>query len=455
MNRKNEGGTEMFTKVLIANRGEIARRIIRTLDRLGIDSVVVHSEADAQLPFVREAGEAILIPGSPSGCYRDLEAILAVARETGAQAVHPGYGFLSEDSKAASAIEDAGLAWVGPSARTIESMGDKIRARVIAEQSGVPIVPGTREPVLDQDEAVTVAEQIGLPVMVKASAGGGGMGMQVASTIAEVASAYTAVQGFAQRSFSSPDILIERYFPRVRHVEVQVLGLADGSVVAVGERDCSVQRRNQKLAEESPPPGLPADLLASMRTAAVALAESIEYRSAGTVECLLDVDTQSFYFLEMNTRLQVEHPVTEMRYGLDLVEEQLRIAAGLAPAFKKLTPDGHSIEFRINAEEPPHFIPRPGVITHWNEPSGPGVRVDSGYEQSSEVTAFYDSLMSKLVVHGCDRTQAITRMRAALGDFAVEGPASNIAFFEALLKDSGYCSGDYDTTIVGRMVSHA
>ena len=445
----------MFKKVIVANRGEIARRILRTLRRLDIASVVVHSEADAGLPFVREADEAICIPGRPDAAYRDVAGIVKAARQRGATAVHPGYGFLSENAKAAAEIVQAGLVWIGPSPEVIEEMGDKIRARNIAVGVGVPVAPGSADPVVDVADAEKLAAEIGYPIMVKAAAGGGGMGMQVAEDLESLRRAFVAVRGFAERAFGSADVLLERYYRRVRHVEVQVLGLADGRVFAIGERDCSVQRRNQKLAEESPAPGLSSSLRTRMHKAAVDLASAIGYVSAGTVECLVDPETETFFFLEMNTRLQVAHPVTEAVYGIDLVEEQLRIASGLAPTFDKLVARGHAIEFRINAEEPPNFIPKPGVITQWTEPEGTGVRVDAGYAQGCTVSPYYDSLLGKLIVHGDDRTQALVRMRRALAHFGVAGPGHNLPFFEALLRDPGYCSGDYDTSIVKSLVGKA
>ncbi|EWT05322.1 biotin carboxylase [Intrasporangium chromatireducens Q5-1] len=445
----------MFDKVLVVNRGEIARRILRTLRRLEIPSLVVHSEADRDMPFVAEADEAALIDGRPDAAYRDVGMILEVARGRGADAVHPGYGFLSENAAAATALTAAGLTWIGPPSNVIEVMGDKIRARNLAVQAGVPVASGSADPVADEETALRLAKEIGYPIMVKAAAGGGGMGMQVATDEATLKRAFLSVRGMAERSFGSPDVLLERYFPRVRHVEVQVLGLANGTVVELGERDCSVQRRNQKLAEETPAPGLSPRTRECMRAAAVDLAKAIGYRSAGTMEFLVDPSTQEFFFLEMNTRLQVEHPVTETVYGVDLVEEMLRIAAGLDPTFAHLSPAGHAIEFRINAEEPPLFIPRPGKITRWDEPRGEGVRVDSGYAVGCEVPPFYDSLMGKLIVHGADRTQALVRMRQALRGFAIEGPGQNLSFFEQLLRDPDYCLGDYDTSLVTRMQNNA
>jgi len=444
----------MIDSLLIANRGEIARRIIRTAKRLGIRSIAVYSEADAGMPFVTEADEAICVgPANPAQSYRNTEAILAAAKSTGAQAVHPGYGFLSENADFARAVEANGLIWVGPGAEAITAMGDKINARNLMAEAGVPVAPGTRDPAATADAALDAAATIGYPVMVKAAAGGGGMGMAVAADEAGLRTEYEKVRGFAERMFGDGSVLIERYFPRVRHVEVQILGLADGRVVALSERECSVQRRNQKLVEEAPSPAVSPELRAKFLAAAAKAGEAVGYRNAGTVECLLDPATGEFFFLEMNTRLQVEHPITELIHGLDLVEEQLRIAAGEAPTFDPaaLTTTGHAIELRVNAEDPKRFLPGPGKVTAWTEPSGDGVRVDSGYAADTTVTPFYDSLMAKLIVHGTDRADAIAKARAAVAGFQIAGPKNNLPFFAELLENAEFVSGDYDTGIVSRM----
>ncbi|MFG2079770.1 acetyl/propionyl/methylcrotonyl-CoA carboxylase subunit alpha [Micromonospora tulbaghiae] len=444
----------MIESLLVANRGEIARRIIRTGKRLGIRTIAVHSEADGALPFVTEADEAVCVgPANPAQSYRNVEAILDAARSTGAEAIHPGYGFLSENADFARTVEGAGLIWVGPGADAITAMGDKINARNLMAAAGVPVAPGTTEPATDLDAAVAAAAEIGYPVMVKAAAGGGGMGMGVAADEAALRTEYDKVRAFAERMFGDGSVLIERYFPRVRHVEVQILGLADGRVVALGERECSVQRRNQKLVEESPSPAVSPELRERFLAAAVRAGEAVGYRNAGTVECLLDPSTQEFFFLEMNTRLQVEHPVTEYVYGVDLVEEQLRVAAGLAPTFDPdaLTPHGHAIELRINAEDPKRFLPGPGAISTWNEPSGTGVRVDSGYVAGNTVTPFYDSLMAKLILTGDTREETVQRARAAVAQFEIVGPKCNLPFFAELLENEEFLSGDYDTGIVSRM----
>ncbi len=442
----------MIESVLVANRGEIARRIIRTAKRLGIRAIAVYSEADAELPFVLEADEAVLIgPANPAESYRNSRAILDAATKTGAKAIHPGYGFLSENAGFARAVTEAGLVWVGPSAEAITAMGDKINARNLMQAAGVPVAPGTTDPAHSIESALEAVAEIGYPVMVKAAAGGGGMGMAVAADEAALREQHERVRVFAERMFGDGSVLIERYFPRVRHIEVQILGLADGRVVALGERECSVQRRNQKLVEESPSPALTPAQRSALLQAAVRAGEAVGYRNAGTVECLFDPATGEFFFLEMNTRLQVEHPVTEAVFGIDLVEAQFRVASGLevqVPTESK----GHAIEFRVNAEDPKRFLPGPGTISTWVEPEGlPGVRVDSGYTGGNVVTPSYDSLMAKLIVFGASREEAIDRARAAVAAFEIAGPKSNLPFFTELLSNEEFCSGDYDTALVSRM----
>jgi acetyl/propionyl-CoA carboxylase alpha subunit len=446
----------MIRSLLVANRGEIARRVIRTARRLGIHVVAVYSEADAGLPFVVEADEAVAIgPANPAQSYRNGEALLAAAKNTGAEAIHPGYGFLSENADFARAVVAHGLVWVGPPAAAIAAMGDKIKARNLMAAAGVPVAPGTTDPATDAEHAISEAAKIGYPVMVKAAAGGGGMGMASVPDEATLRVEYEKVRGFAERMFGDPSVLIERFFPSVRHVEVQILGLADGRVVALGERECSVQRRNQKVAEETPCPAaaLTPARREALLAAAVRAGEAVGYRNAGTVECLLDPTTGDFFFLEMNTRLQVEHPVTEAVLGIDLVEQQLRIASGLAPTFDPATlaPSGHAIELRINAEDSKRFLPGPGPVAAWVEPTGEGVRVDSGYAAGTTVTPHYDSLMAKLIVHGADREQALRRAREAVGAFEIVGPKSNLAFLSELLDNAEFRSGEYDTALISRM----
>ncbi|GID32735.1 acetyl-CoA carboxylase biotin carboxylase subunit [Paractinoplanes brasiliensis] len=441
----------MIDSLLIANRGEIARRIIRTARRLGIRTIAVHSDADEGMPFVLEADEAVCVgPANPAQSYRNTEAILAAAKRTGAQAIHPGYGFLSENAGFARMVEQNGLIWVGPSPDAIEAMGDKINARNLMAAAGVPVAPGTREPVATEGAAVDAATKIGYPVMVKAAAGGGGMGMAVAHDEDALRRELEKVRTFAERMFGSGDVLIERYFPRVRHVEVQILGLADGRVIALSERECSVQRRNQKLVEEAPSPAVGPELRERFLAAAVKAGEAVGYRNAGTVECLLDPASGEFFFLEMNTRLQVEHPITELIHGIDLVEQQLLIASGLEPTINTAT-SGHAIELRVNAEDPKRFLPGPGKVTTWVEPVGEHIRVDSGYAEGTTVGMSYDSLMAKLIVFGADRDEAIARARAAVAEFRIAGPKNNLPFFAELLENDEFLSGDYDTGIVSRM----
>ena len=444
----------MFESVLVANRAEIARRVIRTGRRMSIRTVAVYSEADADLPYVGEADEAVAIgPAAPAKSYLDASAIIDAARKTGAAAVHPGYGFLAENADFARQVLDAGLIWVGPDPAAIEQMGDKIRARNLMEQAGVPVSPGSREPVADVAAALAEADRIGYPVMVKAAAGGGGIGMGVAADAAGLAAAFETARSRAERFFSSPEILIERFVERARHVEVQILGLADGRVLALGERDCSVQRRHQKVAEETPSPGVSGGLREQMLTAAVRAGQAVGYRGAGTVECLVDAAAGSFVFLEMNTRLQVEHPVTELVTGIDLVEQQFLVAAGEPPSFDPdaVSPAGHALELRVYAEDPVRFLPGPGRITEWEEPSGEGVRVDAGYRAGNTVTPFYDPLLAKLCVHGADRGQAIERAREAVAAFRVAGPKTNLLFHAELLASAEFTSGDYDTSLVSKL----
>jgi acetyl-CoA carboxylase biotin carboxylase subunit len=436
----------------VANRGEIARRVLRTATRMGLRTVAVHSEADADLPFVHEADEAVLLgPPPPAESYLDVQKVLEAARRSGAEAIHPGYGFLAESAAFAQAVIDAGLVWVGPSPDAIDAMGDKVRARNRMSAAGVPVAAGTESPVDDVEDAVAAAKEVGYPLMVKAAAGGGGIGMGVARDEDELRSAFETARSRASRFFSSPAILLERYIEGARHVEVQVLGLADGTVVALGERDCSVQRRHQKVAEETPSPGVTEALRQQMLDGAVRAAQAVGYRNAGTVECLVDPAEQTYVFLEMNTRLQVEHPVTELVTGVDLVEEQLRIAAGDTPSRDLTTvqPHGHAIELRVYAEDPKRFFPSPGKVTRWEEP--PATRVDSGYRAGNTVTPFYDPLLAKVVVWGDDRPAAIEHARAAVDAFHIEGPKTNLPFFSELLSDPRFVSGDYDTGLIDKM----
>ena len=444
----------MFESVLVANRGEIARRVITTAHRMGIEVIAVYSEADAELPYVQEADQAVLLgPPPPARSYLDVGAVLAAARETGAQAVHPGYGFLSENPEFAARVTADGLTWVGPPPSAMEQMGDKINARNLMEQAGVPVAAGTASPVTDADEAAAQARRIGYPVMVKAAAGGGGIGMSAAATEQELRAAFDTARSRAERFFGSPVILLEHYIARARHVEIQILGLGDGQILTLGERDCSVQRRHQKVAEETPSPGVSAALRERMLQAAVRAGEAVGYRGAGTVECLVDTETHDFVFLEMNTRLQVEHPVTEMVTGIDLVEQQFLIAAGEKVSFEpeSVEYEGHACEFRVYAEDPHRFLPSPGTITEWVEPSGVGIRVDAGYQAGNQVTPFYDPLLAKLCVHGASRAEALSRARDAVASFRITGLKTNLPFHAELLDSGEFGSGSYDTSVVARL----
>ena len=428
-------GEMNFDRVLIANRGEIARRIQRACRKLGLESVAVFSEADRDAPFVAEADVAVCIGGAaPAESYLNIPAILEAARETGAGALHPGYGFLSENAAFAAAVGAAGLVFIGPDPAAITRMGSKIAAKSAAEAAGVPVLPGYRG--ADQSDArlLEEARALGTPFLVKASAGGGGRGMRLVTDLRSAAEAIAAARSEAQGAFGDAAVFLERYAPRARHVEVQVLGDSHGTVLHLGDRDCSLQRNHQKLIEEAPAPGLPDALREDMRNAAVRLAQAIGYRSAGTVEYLYDAARGEYYFLEMNTRLQVEHPVTEAITGIDLVEWQLRIARGepLTLAQADVRFDGHAIEIRIAAENPAeNFRPETGQITLWAPPAG--VRLDSGVEAGSVVGHHYDSMLAKLITHAPDRAQAIRESVAAINRFAVGGVGVNLAFQRALL----------------------
>jgi len=446
----------VLASVLVANRGEIALRVIRTARRMGIAAIAVYSEADADLPFVRAADDSVLLgPAAPARSYLDGAAVLAAARQAGAQAIHPGYGFLAENAGFAASVIEAGLTWVGPPPSAIEQMGDKISARNLVEHAGVPVSVGTRQAVPDVVAALAEAERIGYPVMIKSAAGGGGIGMSAAADPEQLQAGFATARSRAERFFGSPAILLERFLAAARHVEVQILGLADGTVVGLGERDCSVQRRHQKVAEETPSPGVGPQLRSRMLAAAIAAGQAVGYRGAGTVEFLVDEPAQQFVFLEMNTRLQVEHPITELVTGIDLVEQQFRIAAGEQVSFDPATvaSRGHAIELRVYAEDPRRFLPSPGTIGDWAEPAGPGIRVDAGYAAGNTVTPFYDPLLAKLCVHGADRAQALERARAAVAAFTITGLKTNLPFHAELLASSEFISGAYDTSIVDRILA--
>ena len=440
----------MLQSVLVANRGEIARRVIRGCRALGVRSIAVYSEADAGWPHVTDADEAVAIGPAPARqSYLDIDRILDAARRTGAEAIHPGYGFLSENWRFAQACEAAGLIFVGPSWRVIQQMGDKIEARRLMAAAGVPVVPGSDGPVDSVDAAREIAARAGYPVMLKASAGGGGIGMVKVADEAGLPAAFASAQRRAQAAFGSGGLFLERYVERARHVEVQVFGDAGGQVVHLHERECSIQRRHQKLIEESPAPNLPAALKARLTEAAVAGARSVGYVNAGTMEFIVVGD--ELYFLEMNTRLQVEHPVTEEVTGLDLVQAQLRVAAGeLLPWTQAQIPQrGSSIECRIYAEDPAKgFMPSPGRLTRLVLPQGPGVRLECGVVEGVEVSVHYDPLLAKLITTGRDRDEAIARMSAALDAFVVEGVKTAIPFHQRVMQSDLFRSGAVHTQLI-------
>jgi acetyl-CoA carboxylase biotin carboxylase subunit len=440
----------VLQSVLVANRGEIARRVIRGCRALGVRSIAVYSEADAGWPHVTDADEAVAIGPAPARqSYLDIDRILDAARRTGAEAIHPGYGFLSENWRFAQACEAAGLIFVGPSWRVIQQMGDKIEARRLMAAAGVPVVPGSDGPVDSVDAAREIAARAGYPVMLKASAGGGGIGMVKVADEAGLPAAFASAQRRAQAAFGSGGLFLERYVERARHVEVQVFGDAGGQVVHLHERECSIQRRHQKLIEESPAPNLPAALKARLTEAAVAGARSVGYVNAGTMEFIVVGD--ELYFLEMNTRLQVEHPVTEEVTGLDLVQAQLRVAAGepLPWTQAQIPQRGSSIECRIYAEDPAKgFMPSPGRLTRLVLPQGPGVRLECGVAEGVEVSVHYDPLLAKLITAGRDRDEAIARMSAALDAFVVEGVKTAIPFHQRVMQSDLFRSGAVHTQLI-------
>jgi acetyl-CoA carboxylase biotin carboxylase subunit len=444
--------TPPITRVLVANRGEIAVRIIRACHAEGLEAVAVYSDADRHAPFVALADHAVRLGPAPSAeSYLRIDMILAAAKATGAQAIHPGYGFLSERAPFARAVEDAGLIFVGPPSSAIEAMGDKTAARRLMQAAGVPIVPGAVQPLSDPAEAVAVARGIGYPVLVKAAAGGGGKGMRVVHDPADLAAAVTSASSEALKSFGDGSVYLERFVERPRHVEIQVLADHERTV-HVGERECSVQRRHQKVVEEAPSVAVDAALRERMGAAAVAAAEAVGYRGAGTCEFLL-ADTGEFFFLEMNTRIQVEHPVTELVYGVDLVREQLRIAQGLPMTLPRgpLVPRGWAIECRITSEDSANgLLPSSGVIRALAVPEGEGIRWDSGVVEGSAVTLFYDSMLAKLIVYAADRPAAIARMQDALDRLLVVGVATNVAFQRRLLAHPDFIHGAIDIQFLDR-----
>ncbi|MCR4340840.1 MAG: acetyl-CoA carboxylase biotin carboxylase subunit [Gemmatimonadaceae bacterium] len=442
----------MFKKVLIANRGEIALRVIRACRELGIQTVAVYSEADRESLHVRFADDDVCIGPPPSrDSYLKIPRLIAAAEITGADAIHPGYGFLAENAEFAETCAASNIEFIGPTPAQIRVMGDKASARTAMQDVGVPIIPGTPGPVDDVDEALKYAKEIGFPVIIKAVAGGGGKGMRVAKDAEDFARSFQLARSEALSAFGNADVYVEKYLERPRHIEFQIVGDRHGNVVHLGERDCSVQRRHQKLIEEAPSPALNAELRAQMGAAAVRGAKAIDYVGVGTIEMLLNED-RSFYFMEMNTRIQVEHPVTEMLTGIDLVKEQIRVAAGEKLSFKSMpTLRGHVIECRVNAEDPArNFQPSPGRIDTFHPPGGPGVRLDTHVYAGYTVPPYYDSLLAKVICQGRDRQEAIRRMHMALESFIIEGVRTTIPFLTRVMESSLFQSGNVDTKFLER-----
>jgi acetyl-CoA carboxylase biotin carboxylase subunit len=443
----------MFKKVLVANRGEIALRVIRACKELGLASVAVHSTADADALHVKFADEAVCIGPPPSkASYLNVPMIISAAEVTGADAVHPGYGFLSENADFADVCRKCGLTWIGPPPDAMRLMGDKIRARAAMAAAGVPMLPGTSG-IHDEMTLLESAERIGFPVILKASAGGGGRGMKIVYEKEKLLEAWAMGRTEAQAAFGNPEMFMERYCQKPRHIEIQVIGDKHGHYTHLGERECSIQRRHQKVIEESPSLALPESVRQKMTAASVNAIAAIGYTNVGTMEYLLDVDN-SFYFMEMNTRLQVEHPVTELVTGLDLVREQIKIAAGEPLSFSdERKPRGHAIELRVNAEDPNTFAPWPGKITAVHLPGGLGVRVDTHVYAGYVVPPNYDSLLAKVIVHDVDRGAAIRRARRCLEEMVIEGPRTNIPFLRRIINHPDFIKGDFDTGFVGRMLA--
>ncbi len=444
----------MFHKVLIANRGEIALRIIRACKELGIKTVAVYSTADAHSLHVKLADESVCIGPPPSlQSYLNINAIISAAELTDAEAIHPGYGFLSENAAFAEICENCGITFIGPTAESMRIMGDKISARQAVIKVGVPILPGTKEAVHDVTEAVRIAKEIGFPVIIKATAGGGGRGMKIVHSPATLPNAFATARAEAQAGFGNPEVYMEKYCESPRHVEIQIMADKHGNVIHLGERDCSIQRRHQKIIEETPSTVSTPELRAAMGDAAVRAAKAVNYNSVGTMEFLVDKEN-NFYFMEMNTRVQVEHPVTEMITGVDVVREQIRSAAGIPLRYTQddIKINGHSIECRINAEDPHKFTPSPGKITGYHTPGGLGVRVDSFVYDQYTVLPHYDSLIAKLIVHAESREDAIKRMARALDEYIIEGIKTTIPFHKRIMANKDFIEGNIDTQFIEKMV---
>jgi len=442
----------VFKKVLIANRGEIALRIMRACRELNIRTVVVYSEADKDSLPVRFADEAVCIgPPDSKNSYLNIPRILSAAEITDAEAIHPGYGFLSENANFAEVCESAGIKFIGPTPDAIRMMGDKAKAKEAMKKAGVPTLPGSDGPVTSDKQALEIAHEIGFPVIIKASAGGGGRGMRVVHTDVSLANAYLMAQTEAQAAFGNSEVYLEKFMIDPRHIEVQILADEKGNVVHLGERECSIQRRNQKLVEEAPSPAVNARLRAHLGKTATMAAKAVGYRNAGTIEFIMDQEG-NYYFMEMNTRVQVEHPVTELVTGIDIVKEQIRIAAGMPLRFtqENIKFTGHSIECRINAEDPDTFVPSPGLITLFIPAGGPGVRVDSAAYTGYTVPPYYDSMVGKLIVHGSTRAEAIARMERALEEFVVEGIKTTIPLQRKICRETDFHNGKLSTSFLER-----
>ncbi len=443
----------MFRRILIANRGEIAQRIIRACKELDIETVAVYSEADADALYLRQADETICIgKAASSASYLDIPSIISAAEIADVEAIHPGYGFLAENAHFAEVCRSCQIGFIGPSPETIASVGNKARAREIAIGAKVPVVPGSDGPVRDETDAVRVAQEIGYPILIKASSGGGGRGMRVASNEPSMKTGFRQAQAEAKAAFGDETVYLEKFVERPRHIEVQILGDKAGNVIHLGERDCSIQRRHQKLIEEAPSPSISAKLRDKIATAAIRMAKAADYHNAGTVEFLVDSE-DNFYFIEVNARIQVEHTVTEMTTGVDLIQQQIRMAAGepLKLRQKDVTPRGHTIECRINAEDPEKdFQPSPGLLKTFVPPGGPGVRVDSHCFSGYRIPPHYDSMIAKLLVHRNTREEAIATMLRALGEFVIEGPKTTIPFLMDILEHSDFRRGNHDTGFVER-----
>jgi len=444
----------VFKKVLIANRGEIALRVIRACRELGIRTVAIHSEADAAGLHVRAADEKVCVgPPEAALSYRNIPNVLSAAEITGVDAIHPGYGFLSENAHFAEVCESIGIKFIGPTSENIAMMGDKAKAREIVAKRGLPVTPGSPGELRSEEDALQAAQKIGFPVIIKASAGGGGRGMRVVNKAENLGRAFQAAQAEAKSTFGNDGVYLERYFLEPRHIEVQVLADHHGHVIHLGERDCSIQRRHQKLVEETPSPAVDEKLRREIGRVAVEAVKAAQYRNVGTVEFLLDKD-RNFFFMEVNTRIQVEHPITEMVTGIDLIKEQIRLAAGHQLSIKQqdVVLTGHSMECRINAEDPEKFTPSPGQITKYSAPGGFGVRVDSAMESGAIVVPYYDSLIAKLITHGRDRHESMARMRRALDEFVIEGIKTTIPLHRRILDDPDFQKGHVSTTFLERFL---